>query len=129
MIQWKGVYLRAGTQNDDYPIVYYRGAVENNNVVFNNKCWKAVRTTNTGGVKLIYNGSSAKASLSESEYTIVTNTGNFIFDSTDNTWTRTITRIDGSSSAPLEISFKVPSRRKYILCKLQGQRVQEVMQV
>ena len=51
-----GVYMRAGTENDAYPIVYYRGAVEDNNVVFNNKCWKAVRTTDTGGVKLIYNG-------------------------------------------------------------------------
>ena len=52
----KGVYMRAGTENDTYPIMYYRGAVDNNNVVFANKCWKAVRTTDTGGVKLIYNG-------------------------------------------------------------------------
>ncbi len=52
----KGVYMRAGTENNSYPIVYYRGAVEDNNVLFNNKCWKAVRTTDTGGVKLIYNG-------------------------------------------------------------------------
>ena len=52
----KGIYMRAGTENDAYPIMYYRGAVENNNVLFNNKCWKAVRTTDTGGVKLIYNG-------------------------------------------------------------------------
>ena len=52
----KGIYMRAGTENDAYPILYYRGAVEDNNVLFNNKCWKAVRTTDTGGVKLIYNG-------------------------------------------------------------------------
>ncbi len=52
----KGVYTRAGTENDAYPIMYYRGDVSDNNVVFNNKCWKAVITTDTGGVKLIYNG-------------------------------------------------------------------------
>ena len=52
----KGVYIRAGTQNDTYPIMYYRGDVNDNNVVFANKCWKTVRTTDTGGVKLIYNG-------------------------------------------------------------------------
>ena len=52
----KGVYMRAGTENDAYPILYYRGAVEDNNVLFNNLCWKAVRTTDTGGVKLVYNG-------------------------------------------------------------------------
>ena len=36
--------------------MYYRGAVTNNNVKFANYCWKIVRTTETGGVKLIYNG-------------------------------------------------------------------------
>lgn len=52
----KGVYLRAGTQNDTYPIYYYRGAVDDNNVLFGGFCWKIVRTTSTGGIKLIYNG-------------------------------------------------------------------------
>ena len=31
-------------------------SVTNNNVVFANYCWKIVRTTETGGIKLIYNG-------------------------------------------------------------------------
>ena len=52
----KGVYIRSETENDTYPIYYYRGAVDNNNVIFANFCWKIVRTTETGGVKLIYNG-------------------------------------------------------------------------
>ncbi len=52
----KGVYTFSSTANDAYPVMYYRGAVENNNVLFANKCWKMVRTTDTGGVKLIYNG-------------------------------------------------------------------------
>ena len=52
----KGVYTFSSTANDAYPVMYYRGAVDNNNVLFANKCWKMVRTTDTGGVKLIYNG-------------------------------------------------------------------------
>ena len=52
----KGIYIRAGTQNDAHPIYYYRGAVNNNNVLFAGFCWKIVRTTSTGGTKLIYNG-------------------------------------------------------------------------
>ena len=52
----KGLYIRAGTENDLYPIYYYRGAVTDNNVLFGGFCWKIVRTTNTGGTKLIYNG-------------------------------------------------------------------------
>ena len=53
----KGIYEIASTKNDTYPIYYYRGAVDNNNVKFGGFCWKIIRTTNTGGVKLIYNGS------------------------------------------------------------------------
>ena len=46
----------ASTLKDEYPIYYYRGPIENNNVIFANYCWKIVRTTETGGTKLIYNG-------------------------------------------------------------------------
>ena len=52
----KGVYIRAGTEEDEYPIHYYRGDIDNNHVKFANFCWKAVITTETGGVKLIYDG-------------------------------------------------------------------------
>jgi len=40
----------------DKDVYYYYGAATNNNVVFANYCWKIVRTTDTGGVKLLYNG-------------------------------------------------------------------------
>ncbi len=53
----KGVYTLNTTKDEKYPVHYYRGAVTNNNVKFANFCWKIVRTTETGGVKLIYNGS------------------------------------------------------------------------
>ncbi len=52
----KGLYTVHGTENNPNPIMYYRGDVKNNNVKFANFCWKIVRTTETGGVKLIYNG-------------------------------------------------------------------------
>ena len=52
----KGLYTLHGTENNLNPIMYYRGDVENNNVKFANFCWKIVRTTETEGVKLIYNG-------------------------------------------------------------------------
>lgn len=37
-------------------VYYYYGKAENNNALFANYCWKIVRTTDTGGVKLLYNG-------------------------------------------------------------------------
>ncbi len=53
-----GVFLYDGTDDNNgrYSIYYYRGNVTNNNVLFGGFCWKIVRTTSTGGVKLIYNG-------------------------------------------------------------------------
>ena len=51
-----GKFIYNESKDDDYPIYYYRGNVTNNNVIFGNYCWKIVRTTETGGTKLLYNG-------------------------------------------------------------------------
>ena len=37
-------------------VYYYRGQINNNNIIWADKCWKIVRTTATGGTKMIYNG-------------------------------------------------------------------------
>ncbi len=52
----KGIYELHTTKDDEHPIYYYRGAVTDNNIIFADFCWKIIRTTETGGVKLIYNG-------------------------------------------------------------------------
>ena len=52
----KGLYMLNSTASDEHPIYYYRGAVTNNNVLFAGFCWKIIRTTDTGGIKMIYNG-------------------------------------------------------------------------
>ena len=51
-----GVYKLTKIEKEGEPIYYYRGDVKNNNVLFANFCWKMLRTTETGGIKLIYNG-------------------------------------------------------------------------
>jgi hypothetical protein len=51
-----GLYLFESTAFDTHPVYYYRGNIANNNVLFAGFCWKIVRTTSTGGTKLIYNG-------------------------------------------------------------------------
>ena len=107
-----GNFVRNTTINDQYPIYYFRGNVDNNNILFANKCWKIVRTTETGGTKLIYNGEQKKtyvSSLDQNNYTIVTNEGGWTFDSTDNSWNINITNDDGA-----EISFKMPSGTEYL---------------
>ena len=52
----KGQYIFASTKDDEYPVYYYRGDVSDNNVLFGGHCWKILRTTSTGGTKLVYNG-------------------------------------------------------------------------
>ena len=52
----QGLYILPGTESNTNPIYYYRGAVTDNNVIFGGFCWQMVRTTDTGGIKMIYNG-------------------------------------------------------------------------
>ena len=76
-------------------IYYYTGNVENNNVLFANYCWKIVRTTDTGGVKMVYNGVQKDTyntePINQDEYINVTNdaTYPYTFDSANKTWTST----------------------------------------
>ncbi len=53
-----GVNTLAAHANDTYPVYYFRGEVYNNFVAWAGYCWQAIRTTSTGGVKLIYAGES-----------------------------------------------------------------------
>lgn len=49
-----GVYKTTG--ENDAEVYFYRGNVTDNNIIFGNFCWKMVRTTESGGTKLLYNG-------------------------------------------------------------------------
>ena len=51
-----GLYMLQDTKDDENPMYFYRGNVEDNNVILNDMCWLIVRTTETGGTKLLYNG-------------------------------------------------------------------------
>lgn len=82
-----GVNTLTATADDEYPVYYYRGAVSDNNVRFADICWKAMRTTSTGGVKLVYNGlpnaSNQCTNTTSSSYG-VTDIGSSAFNSSYN---------------------------------------------
>ena len=113
----KGVYMLSSTKDDLYPIYYYRGAVNNNNVLFANFCWKIVRTTETGGIKLIYNGTQREVvninSITQDKYTNVTNdsTNPYTYDTDTNKWTST----NHTNSATGTIEFSVSEAGDYYL--------------
>ena len=52
----QGVNTFAAKSEEYYPVYYYRGEINNNYVVWGGECWRAVRTTTDGGVKLFYSG-------------------------------------------------------------------------
>lgn len=67
-----GVNTRKTTANDAYPVYYYRGTVNNNLVIWADHCWRIVRTTSTGGVKLIYSGPAKTNTITGAMYCQIT---------------------------------------------------------
>ena len=112
-----GIYTRSGTENDQYPVHYYRGNIDNNNVIFAGFCWKMVRTTSTGGVKLLYNGVASVYSegipILQDQYVNVSNdaTYPYTYDTATNKWTST----NKTDSKTGTISFSVSDPGTYIL--------------
>ncbi len=99
-------------------VYYYAGDVDNNNIYFNNYCWKMVRTTETDGVKLIYNGEYEKKvydPITKDKYNVTTNTPTgtpFTFDETTKKWT---SGIAGVSNGENIIEFTVTEAGDYVL--------------
>ena len=73
-----GIYITTNTDNG-VPVYYYRGNVDNH-LIFANFCWRIVRTTETGGVKLIYDGvpNNGQCNNTESATTIGNSAFNLI---------------------------------------------------
>ena len=118
-----GLYDDEGSDSYPLPVYYYQGNVSNNNLLFGGFCWKIVRTTETGGVKIVYNGVpkgnyNDYTLLNESEYKNLTNDTKYpyTFDSTNKTWTITTTELSSSSvNNSSTITFTVPSAGNYVL--------------
>ena len=110
-----GIYMTTNTDSGS-PVYYYRGNVDNH-LLFANFCWRIIRTAETGGIKLIYNGVQRDAReiviIGQDSYTNVTNdeTYPYTFDSTNKTWTST----NKTDSKTGTITFSVDEAGDYIL--------------
>ncbi len=100
-----GLYTGEGSDTYANPVYYYKGNVQNNNVLFGGFCWKIVRTTETGGVKIVYNGKQKDVyesyeKFNSNEYTIVSNdaTYPYTFDSTNKVWKSNILDDSGNGT-------------------------------
>lgn len=50
------LYTGLGSDEFENDVYYFTNQASNVNVIFGNFCWKIIRTTDTGGTKMIYNG-------------------------------------------------------------------------
>ena len=112
-----GLYTGEGSDTYANPVYYYKGNVKNNNVLFGGFCWKIVRTTETGGVKIVYNGVQKDevqiSPIEQSSYANISNdaTYPYTFDSTSKTWVST----NKTNSATGTITFTVATAGDYYL--------------
>ncbi|MBR7042343.1 MAG: hypothetical protein IKI04_02455, partial [Bacilli bacterium] len=98
--------------------IYFNKCSNKRNIIFNNMCWQMIRTTETGGIKMIYNGipENGKCESTRSNQTgFVGTTGeiqqinsnylygsSFTYDITNNTFTLTDTNLATWSDSTYE---------------------------
>ena len=70
-----GIYMTTNTDSGN-PVYYYRGNVDNH-VIFANFCWRIIRTTDTGGVKLIYDGKPSSGQCNNSGESVTIGNSSF----------------------------------------------------
>ncbi len=107
------------TDENGKDVYYYAGNVTNNNLVLNNYCWKMVRTTETDGVKLLYNGELKQVienePITKDKYNVTTNTPTgtpFTFDESTKKWTSGIAGVKNGENI---IEFTVTEAGDYFL--------------
>lgn len=63
-----GVHTLSAHADDEYPVYYFRGDIKNNYVYFAGICWSVIRTTDTGGIKMIYDAPANGRSCDANHY-------------------------------------------------------------
>jgi len=95
------------TFTGDQNIYYYYGSASGNNVLFANYCWKIIRTTDTGGVKLLYNGVPDASGACNN-----TGTNSALTKEQMNTSSANVA-FNSSSSSPADVGYMYNTRYTY----------------
>ena len=91
-------------------VYYYRGQVNNNNVIWADKCWKIVRTTFTGGIKMIYNG--LPTTVDGAKQCNATGTDSQITVNMDGTNVNTF-KFNNNYTSPADVGYMYGARIEY----------------
>ena len=111
----QGLMMMSSTQNENYPVLYYRGDVTNNNVIFANFCWLIVRTTETGGIKLVFNGPVVENADGTESCTNYSGVGSVTANTnyTDVYAGNTTTKFNTSSDSPVYVGYMYNDANKF----------------
>ncbi|MBR5670056.1 BsaA family SipW-dependent biofilm matrix protein [Candidatus Saccharibacteria bacterium] len=63
-------------------IYYYRGQISDNNVIWSGLCWKIMRTTAAGGIKMIYNGAPSNGQCNATGINAAINNTTYAYNTT-----------------------------------------------
>ena len=115
-------YTGSGSDTYAYPVYYYNGDVQDNNVLFGDFCWKIFRTTETGGTKMIYNGLPKTENkvvmelIEQSEYSNLINDSvyPYIYNTSTKYWKSQNINASGEGTTS-SIQFTVPEDGDYEL--------------
>ena len=87
------------TALDDYGTsYYYRGDINNNNIIFGGFCWKAVRVNGNGTTRMIYNGSPENGACTATNSSTEIGESNFNNSYNDNAYVGYMYGTAGSST-------------------------------
>ena len=108
-----GLYMLQSTKGDEKPVYFYRGNVENNNVILNDMCWLIVRTTETGGTKLLYNGTPTSGQCLGDQNYDIRSAVEALFDSENNSYPSTLigkSKFNDNHNSPADFGYMYGQR-------------------
>ena len=106
-----GLNIVNGTENDQYPVYYFRGQVTDNNVIWGDYCWRVFRTTETGGTKMIYSGTPSL--VQDGENTVKQCLSNGIISTEINGSMTNAIRYNNDQDSPADVGYMYGERVGY----------------
>lgn len=84
--KYSGEHIDSVTEQGTEPIYYYNNYEDPDNVIFAGTCWKMYRTTDTGGIKLLYNGEPENGKCTDDRGNHVGYNGEGAYNLNDDYW-------------------------------------------
>lgn len=79
----------------------------NNNVIFANYCWRIVRTTDTGGVKIMYNGTPSNGKCRSIDSSV----SNYVLSGSQMSWSKDYVTFNSNHNSVVDVGYMYNERK------------------